>query len=38
MPFETILNILKELEYFEGLLKLAKRHKDEKTQQTLLQF
>jgi len=31
-PFETILTIPRELEYLEGLLKLAKRHKDEKTQ------
>jgi hypothetical protein len=32
MPFETILTIPRELEYLEGLLKLAKKHKDEKTQ------
>jgi len=33
MFFETILTIPRELEYPKGLLKLAKRHKDEKTQQ-----
>jgi hypothetical protein len=33
-PFEIILTIPRELEYLEGLLKLAKRHKDEKTQQS----
>jgi hypothetical protein len=31
MHFETILTIPKKLEYLEGLLKLAKRHKDEQT-------
>jgi hypothetical protein len=31
-PFETILTIPRELEYLEGLLKLAKKHKNEKTQ------
>jgi hypothetical protein len=29
MPFETILIILSELEYLEGLVKLARRRKDE---------
>jgi hypothetical protein len=28
---ETIMKILGELEYLEGLVKLAKRKKDEKT-------
>jgi predicted aspartyl protease len=30
---ETILNVPNELEYFEGLVKLAKKRKDEETQQ-----
>jgi hypothetical protein len=34
-PFETILIIPGELEYLEGLVKLAKRWKDEKTQQVI---
>jgi hypothetical protein len=36
---ETILNVPSELEYLEGLVKLAIKHKDEETQQvTLLHF
>jgi hypothetical protein len=31
MPFEKKMIILRELENLEGLLKLAKRHKDEQT-------
>jgi hypothetical protein len=34
-PLETILTILNELEYLEGLVKLARRWKDEETQQVM---
>jgi len=33
MPLGTIMTIHSELKYFEGLMKLARRHKDEKAQQ-----
>jgi hypothetical protein len=32
-PLETIMTILNELEYLQGLVKLAKRHKYEEVQQ-----
>jgi hypothetical protein len=32
---ETILNVPSELEYFESLMKLARKCKDEKTQQVI---
>lgn len=34
-PLETILTIPGELEYLEGLVKLARKWKDEKTQQVM---
>jgi hypothetical protein len=33
MPLETIMTIHDELEYFESLMKWAKKHKDEEVQQ-----
>jgi hypothetical protein len=35
-PMETIMRILKELEYLEGLVKLARRNKDEDTSRNQL--
>jgi hypothetical protein len=35
IPLETTLIVLSELKYLEGLVKLAKRRKDEETQQII---